>query len=185
MGKFIVVVLDGFGIGAMADAAEARAGDEHSNTFLSILREQPDLKLPVSQILFPVVRRKDGTLQLLPGHKIGENAVIENSMITDGCRIDGTVKHSILFAGVRVEEGAKVEDAVIMGNAVIKAGAKVEHCIIAENAVIGEYALVGAMPTETEKGVATVGPGVVVGSRALIGPKAMVDKNVKDGDAQW
>ena len=121
----------------------------------------------------------------LPGHKIGENAVIENSMITDGCRIDGTVKHSILFAGVKVEEGAKVEDAVIMGNAVIKSGAKVEHCIVAENAVIGEYALVGAMPTENEKGVATVGPGVVVGSRALIGPKAMVDKNVKDGDAQW
>jgi len=121
----------------------------------------------------------------LPGHKIGENAVIENSMITDGCRIDGTVKHSILFAGVKVEEGAKVEDAVVMGNAVIKAGAKVEHCIIAENAVIGAYALVGAMPTEEEKGVATVGPGVIVGSRALIGPKAMVDKNVKDGDAQW
>ena len=121
----------------------------------------------------------------LPGHKIGANAVIENSMITDGCRIDGSVKHSILFAGVKVEEGAKVEDAVIMGNAVIKAGAKVEHCIVAENAVIGEYAIVGAMPTEDEKGVATVGPGVVVGSRALIGPKAMVDKNVKDGDAQW
>ena len=121
----------------------------------------------------------------LPGHKIGEKAIIENSMITDGCRIDGTVKHSILFAGVKVEEGAKVEDAVVMGNAVIKAGAKVEHCIVAENAVIGEYAIVGAMPTEDEKGVATVGPGVVVGSRALIGPKAMVDKNVKDGDAQW
>ena len=121
----------------------------------------------------------------LPGHKIGENAVIENSMITDGCRIEGTVKHSILFAGVKIEEGAKVEDAVIMGNAVIKSGAKVEHCIVAENAVIGEYALVGAMPTETEKGVATVGPGVIVGSRALIGPNAMVDKNVKDGDAQW
>ena len=106
-------------------------------------------------------------------------------MITDGCRIDGTVKHSILFAGVKVEEGAKVEDAVVMGNAVIKAGAKVEHCIVAENAIINEYAIVGAMPTEDEKGVATVGPGVVIGSRALIGPKAMVDKNVKDGDAQW
>ena len=121
----------------------------------------------------------------MTGHKIGENAVIENSMITDGCRIDGTVKHSILFAGVKVEEGATVEDAVVMGNAVIKAGAKVEHCIVAENAVIGEHALVGAMPTDEVSGVATVGPGVVVGSRALIGPNAMVDKNVKDGEAQW
>lgn len=106
-------------------------------------------------------------------------------MITDGCRIDGSVKHSILFAGVVVEEGAKVEDAVIMGHTVIKAGAKVEHCIVGENATIGSYALVGAMPTETEKGVATVGPGVHIGSRALIGPNAMVDTDVKDGDAKW
>ena len=120
-----------------------------------------------------------------PGHKVGSKAVIENSMITDGCRIDGTVKHSILFAGVKVEEGAKVEDAVIMGNCIIKSGARVEHCIVAENAVIGENAVVGAMPTDTEKGVATVGPNVKIGSRALIGPNAMVDTDVKDGEAQW
>lgn len=121
----------------------------------------------------------------LTGHKIGANACVENSMITDGCRIDGTVKHSILFAGVVVEEGAKVEDAVIMGHTVIKSGAKVEHCIVGENATIGSYALVGAMPTETEKGVATVGPGVHIGSRALVGPRAMVDTDVKDGEAKW
>ena len=45
-------------------------------------------------------------------------------MITDGCRIHGTVKHSILFAGVHVEPGAVVEDAVVMGGTVIKAGAR-------------------------------------------------------------
>lgn len=119
------------------------------------------------------------------GHKVGSNAVIENAMITDGCRIDGTVKHSILFAGVKVEEGAIVEDAVIMGNSVIKAGAHVKHCIVGEGATIGEMAIVGAMPTEETNGVATVGPGIKVGSRALIGPNAMVDKDVKDGDSQW
>ena len=119
------------------------------------------------------------------GHKVGTNAIIENSMITDGCRINGTVKHSILFAGVKVEEGAIVEDAVIMGNCVIKAGAHVKHCIVGEDATIGEMAVVGAMPTEETSGVATVGPGVKVGSRALIGPNAMVDKDVKDGDTQW
>ena len=121
----------------------------------------------------------------LTGHKIGTNATVENSMITDGCRIDGSVKHSILFAGVVVEEGAKVEDAVIMGHTVIKTGAKVEHCIVGEYATIGSYALVGAMPTDTEKGVATVGPGVKVGSRALVGPNAMVDTDIKDGEAKW
>ena len=39
--------------------------------------------------------------------------------------------------------------------------------------------------TEETNGVATVGPGVKIGSRALVGPNAMVDKDVKDGDTQW
>ena len=119
------------------------------------------------------------------GHKIGENAVIENSMITDGCRINGSVKHSVLFAGVHVGEGAVVEDAVIMGGTVIKAGAVVKHCIIAENVTVGENAVVGAMPTEDEKGVATIGAGVTVGANAKIGPNAMVRNDVKDGEEQW
>ena len=119
------------------------------------------------------------------GHKIGENAVVENSMITDGCRINGNVKHSVLFAGVRVEEGAIVEDAVIMGGTVIKAGAVVKHCIIAENVTVGEDAVVGAMPTEEENGVATIGAGVAIGANAKIGPNAMVRNDVKDGEEQW
>ena len=121
----------------------------------------------------------------MTGHKISADAVVENSMITDGCRIGGDVKHSILFAGVKVEPGAKVEDAVIMGGSVIKAGAVVEHCIIAENVVIGEHAKVGAMPDGETNGVATVGSGVFIGDNAKIGPNAMVNNNVKDGEEQW
>ena len=120
----------------------------------------------------------------MTAHKISSSAVVENSMITDGCRVDGTVKHSILFAGVKVEAGAVVEDAVVMGNAVIKAGAQVRHCIVAENAVIGENAIVGAMPEGEAKGVATIGPGVNVGANAKIGANAMVKEDVKEGEEQ-
>jgi glucose-1-phosphate adenylyltransferase len=121
----------------------------------------------------------------MTGHRISAEAVVENSMITDGCRIKGHVKHSVLFAGVRVEEGAVVEDAVVMGGTVIQAGAVVKHCIVAEKVVIGEYAVVGAMPSEEEKGVATVGPGIHIGNNAKIGPCAMVEHDVKDGEEQW
>ena len=67
----------------------------------------------------------------MTGHRIGEMRV-DNCLITDGCNIKGTVRHSILFSGVTVEEGAIVEDAVVMGHSTIKAGAVVRHCIIAE-----------------------------------------------------
>ena len=121
----------------------------------------------------------------MTGHRIGADAEVENSMITDGCRIHGKVKHSILFAGVSVEPGAVVEDAVVMGGTVIKAGAQVRHCIIAENVVIGENAVVGEALSEGGKGVATIGAGVYIGDNAKIGPNAMVSENVKGGEEQW
>ena len=113
----------------------------------------------------------------MTGHKIGANAVVENSMITEGCRIDGDVKNSILYAGVKVEAGAVVEEAVVMGGTVIKAGAVVKHCILGENTVIGENTVVGG-----SEGVATIGPNVVVGDHAMIGPNAMVYNNVEGGE---
>ncbi len=113
---------------------------------------------------------------------IADGAVVEDSMLTNGCRIFGTVRHSILFAGVEVEEGAVVEDAVVMGNVKISSGAKVCHCIVAENAEIGESAVIGEKPAPgNEKNVATVGPGVKVGARAVVSGNAMVKEDIEEG----
>lgn len=51
MRRFVVIVLDGFGIGAMEDAAIARPGDERANTLRSILQDHPDMKLPILEKL--------------------------------------------------------------------------------------------------------------------------------------
>ena len=106
-------------------------------------------------------------------------------MITDGCKVAGTVKHSILFTGVKVEEGAVVEDAVVMGQTVIRSGAVVKHCIVAENVLIESDAVVGAMPEDGEDGVATIASNVRIGKGSKIGPKAMVRNQVKDGEEVW
>lgn len=121
----------------------------------------------------------------MSGHKISANAVVEDSMITDGCRIKGTVIHSVLFSGVQVAEGAVVEDAVVMGGTVIESGAVVKHCIVAENVKIGENAVVGAMPKDGEQCVATIGSGVTIGAEAVIGPNAMISNNVEGGEEKW
>lgn len=49
--RFIVIVLDGFGIGAMGDVKKNRPGDVKSNTLGSILKKYPDLKLPTLEQL--------------------------------------------------------------------------------------------------------------------------------------
>ena len=78
-----------------------------------------------------------------PPHRIGENAKISNSMVTEGCVIDGTVIGSILANGVRVEKGAVVRDSVIMSGVTIKAGAHISYAIIDSDTVIGENADLG------------------------------------------
>ena len=119
----------------------------------------------------------------MTGHRIAASAVVEDSMITDGCDIKGNVKHSVLFAGVTVEEGAEVEDAVVMGGTVIKAGAKVRHCILAENVIVGENTVIGEIPADGSVGdVCHVGSDIQIGANATIGPKAMIYEDVKEGE---
>lgn len=122
----------------------------------------------------------------MTGHRIGEKALVEDAMITDGCSIQGTVRHSILFSGVTVEEGAVVEDSVVMGRTTIKAGAVVRHSIVAENVVIGEKAVVGETPEDPSdnSNVATIASNVHIGAQAIIGPNAMVYDDVEEGGKQ-
>ena len=51
MKRFIVIVLDGFGMGAMADARQTRPGDEVASTLGSILRDFPEAKFPTLEKL--------------------------------------------------------------------------------------------------------------------------------------
>lgn len=74
----------------------------------------------------------------LPPMYISKDAQVVHSMIADGARIKGTVKNSIIFSEVKVEEGAIVEDSVIMGENTIKKDAHVKKAIIGEHVIIGE-----------------------------------------------
>ena len=74
---------------------------------------------------------------------IGAAANVENSMISEGCRIYGSVTNSILSGGVVIEEGAVVSDSIIMDDVVIKSGSKVYTAIIDSDSVILENTVVG------------------------------------------
>ncbi|MGI5966911.1 MULTISPECIES: glucose-1-phosphate adenylyltransferase [Anaerotruncus] len=120
---------------------------------------------------------------VMPPHYVANDADVQNSMVTEGCTIEGDIDFSVIFSGVTVEKGAVVHDSIVMPNTVIKAGAKVEYAIIAENCVIGEGASIGQRPEDaTDKdawGVAVVGNNITVGPGAVVPPKAMIDKDVE------
>ena len=60
---------------------------------------------------------------VMPPQYIGADAVVENSMVTDGCVINGTVDFSVIYEGVTIEAGATVTDSIVMPGSVIKSGA--------------------------------------------------------------
>ena len=74
---------------------------------------------------------------------LGPNSKITNSLVSEGCRIYGTVENSVLSGGVIVEEGAIVKDSVIMDDVHVKSGAKVFTSIIDADSVIEEGVTVG------------------------------------------
>jgi glucose-1-phosphate adenylyltransferase len=53
-----------------------------------------------------------------------------NSLIANGCRIEGTVVNSILFRGVHVHKGATVSNSIIMQNGIIGLNSFVQHSIL-------------------------------------------------------
>ena len=61
-----------------------------------------------------------------------------NSLIADGCDIQGSVKNSILFRGVKVEKGAKVEGCILFKNTVVKKDAVLRSVIADKYVVINE-----------------------------------------------
>ena len=122
----------------------------------------------------------------LPPHFIAPRAQVQNSMITEGCVVEGTLDSAVLFSGTKVGHGAEVRDSILMPGARVEPGARVNYSIIAEDVVIGKGAVVGARPEHMEDldnwGVTVVAEGVRVGAGAMVPPKAMVENDVKGAE---
>ena len=68
--------------------------------------------------------------------KYKEGAEVKNSLIADGCVIDGIVENSVLFRSVRVGKGAVVKNCIIMEDGIIMENASLEYTITDKNVII-------------------------------------------------
>ena len=66
----------------------------------------------------------------------GENANAVNSLIADGCQIEGSVENSVLFRGVRIAPDAHIKNCVIMQDGQVQSNTYIENCILDKQAVI-------------------------------------------------
>ena len=104
---------------------------------------------------------------------VGADAVVDNSSSTEGCEIYGTVRNSVLGAGVCVKAGAIVSNSVIMDNVTVETGAKINFSIVDEETIVGAYASIGAEQKKA-KGITVIAAGLDIPERAVIGDNEMI-----------
>lgn len=126
-----------------------------------------------------------------PSHFIGSDANVVSSALTDGCRIHGTVIHSVLSDSVIVEKGAEVKDCVLFPGVVVKSGAKLERCIVDFGTVIGENVVAGPSvegegPYTNHKicseGIVVIERGLKIKAGSVIPGNSMIDSDVEVSD---
>ena len=96
-----------------------------------------------------------------PPHYIGPDGRIDDCLVSNGCKIFGTARHSIISTDCEIGERAIVEDSVLLPGSVVKAGAHVSRAILGERAVVEENVKLGSV--DMTKDTAVVGNDVVIG----------------------
>ena len=104
---------------------------------------------------------------------IGDDARIENSIVSEGCEIHGRVENSVLFAGVKVLPGAVVRDSVVMSGTVVGRGATVSYSVIDTEVEIGAGASVGGS-RGCKDGISVIGAGEKVEDGTTVAAGAMI-----------
>lgn len=70
--------------------------------------------------------------------KYNEEAEVSNSIVADGCIIEGTVVNSVLFRGVKVGKGTVIKDSIIMQDSTIKDNVSLTNVILDKEVFVSE-----------------------------------------------
>ena len=114
---------------------------------------------------------------------IGKNALVEHSVVTQGCDVEGTVKNSVLSHSVVIEEGAEVHYSVLMPGVTVKKGAVVKYAILGENCKVDSGAKIGDNPEACDPetwGITVLGPGCTIAENEIVAPKIMLNRDHKE-----
>ena len=110
-----------------------------------------------------------------PAHFISDTGVVHNSIVSDGCVIEGEVEHCVLHDGVRIGKGTKIKDSIIMSNTIIGENCEVYKAVLDGDIRVWDNAVIGGQ----EGKITVIGSGTVVGKGATIEEGAMVAPDQK------
>ncbi|WP_078544359.1 glucose-1-phosphate adenylyltransferase [Litchfieldia alkalitelluris] len=79
-----------------------------------------------------------------PPQYISPTAIINESLVNEGCVIEGNIEHSVIFQGVQVGEDSFIRDSVVMPDAIIGKNVIIERAIIPEGMNIPDNTVIVA-----------------------------------------
>lgn len=106
-----------------------------------------------------------------PPQYIGDTATMSNSIISEGCHIEGKITDSVVYYGAKIAKGAEVKDSIIMPYAEIGENARVCHAIVGWNTKVGNNSVIGAPqegPVNGEWNIAVVAPDMVLERNTVV-----------------
>ncbi|WP_456237674.1 GlgC family sugar phosphate nucleotidyltransferase [Desulfomarina profundi] len=103
-----------------------------------------------------------------------ENAVVQNSLLYNGCKVAGSVRNSILFPGVHVRQGAVVENSVLFFDNSIGENCRLNTVVSDVNTSFGAGANIGAKTGSVAEEITVIGWNNEVPDNIRIGAGAVV-----------
>ncbi|MFV0438246.1 MAG: glucose-1-phosphate adenylyltransferase family protein [Desulfopila sp.] len=127
----------------------------------------------------------DGRYSDRPPARFGNRCKLQNSSISAGCNIQGTVVNSVLSPGVVVEQGAVVRDSILFQDCLVRANAEVDLAICEKFVEVGEGVKLGIgsghevknrqYPKHLYTGITVVGRRAVIPANKTIGRNCIIN----------
>ena len=109
--------------------------------------------------------------------KYGNSAIVKNSMIADGCVIEGEVENSIIFRNVKVARGTVVKNSIIMSDTTIGENTVIDYSIVDECVNIGKDVKIGE-DKQSNKGIAVLGRNITVSDGVIVEGGKIIDTDL-------
>jgi glucose-1-phosphate adenylyltransferase len=112
---------------------------------------------------------------------LGDSATVQNSLAYNGCKIDGTVRNSILFPGVHVEKGAVVENSVLFFNNIVRENCRLNKIVSDVNNSFGKNVVIGPEVSPESDEIAVIGWSNQIPDKIRVGAGVTVYPKLSQG----
>jgi len=126
-----------------------------------------------------------------PPVKIGPQAKVVQSLVSNGCVVRGLVENSVLSPGVYVSPGAVVRNSIVMNDTWIGPGALIEKSVVDKQVIVGAGAQIGVgdpsvvnekMPDRLAAGITVIGKGAEIPDGARVGTNVLINSERRASD---